>query len=99
MSRILPLVAMLLATALAGPLLALTQSRPRPGEIVIVASLPWSEAPAVLIERAGGKRVGPDATPIAVLAIFEDRDFIASLKDAGAWLVLDGQSLSAFCGV
>jgi hypothetical protein len=67
---------MVLATVMAGPLLALAQSKPRAGEIIVVASPPCSEAPAVVVERAGGTLVGPDATPIAVLAIVESADFV-----------------------
>lgn len=99
MSRTFTLIGMFLAAALTGPVLALSQSAPIAGEVTVVAALPWSGRPADMVARAGGRLVGPGTSPLAVLAISDGQDFAKQLKDAGAWLVLDGRRLSSLCGV
>ncbi|WP_424932467.1 hypothetical protein [Amaricoccus macauensis] len=99
MSNALLIGAMLAGGVLAGPILAVSQSAPMPGEVVVVAVPPWAPSPEDLVARAGGHMVGPERTAVAALAVSEDPAFPDTLRGLGAWLVLDGRSLANICGV
>ncbi|MFN3613136.1 MAG: hypothetical protein ACK4WC_01055, partial [Rubrimonas sp.] len=71
---------------------------PQAGTPVVVVGPPWVSA-ADLAMRAGGRPVGPLQAPMGVLAVFEDPDFPARLRAAGAWGAFDGARLAALCGV
>lgn len=83
---------------LAGPVLALMSSPPVSGQPVLVITAPWGSTAEELIALAGGVPVGPVSAPIAIMATSDEVAFVMRLKQAGAWLVLDGQRLAAICG-
>jgi len=83
---------------LAGPVLALISSPPVPGRPVLVVTVPWGTGAEDLIVLAGGVPMGPVSAPIASMAMSDTAGFVTRLKQAGAWLVLDGQRLAEICG-
>lgn len=85
-------------TALSGPVLALAGAAPS-GPLVVVVSAPGAEARDAMIRRAGGSPVGPVRTPFAGLAMSEAPGFAERLREAGAWIVLDGQRIAQICGL
>lgn len=101
MSRLAP-VAALSAMFLSGPVLAIAGAAPSPGSILLVVTPPGLSV-AVVAARAGARPVDPfDAFMGGLVAAEEGRaspDLAAALREAGAWLVLDGSRLAAICGV
>lgn len=79
---------------LAGPIATLSQAGPADpdGPILVVG-----RDPEGAVARAGGRTIGSDAAPWAVLAQ-GDAGVIARLKDDGAWAVLDAGWVAALCG-
>ena len=81
-----------------GPLLALANSAPRPGEIALVVTWPGTD-PTALIEDSGGRIVGPTTAFMGTLAVAEDSVFLSQLRSNGALLVRDGTLIARLCGV
>jgi hypothetical protein len=86
-----------LIAALAGPLAALGAAAPRPDAPVLAIAPPWIDVDAV-VARAGGRPIGPVGAPLATLAQGEGAHFAERLRDAGAWMVVDGAALARLCG-
>jgi hypothetical protein len=77
----------------------LVMARPvQQGDIVVVIVPPWKNADSV-IEHAGGQLVGPWRAAFGQFALSPDPDFIPSLRQSGAWAVLNGNALAYLCGV
>ena len=93
------LVFAFLAVVLSGPLFALAGARPDPTSVLLVVVSPAGPGAVDVIRAAGGVPIGPNRAPLASLAAPAAPDFALRLRDAGAWLVLDGQRLAAICGV
>lgn len=81
---------------LAGPVVVLAAHPPLPGAPVLVIALPWHD-PDGIVALSGGARIGPEMSPMAVLAQPESPDFIARANAAGAIGVFDGQFLANWC--
>lgn len=72
---------------------------------ILESSDPQVNVPALVIafnavevvDTAGGRLVGPQQAPFAVLAI-GDRAFIDSIRGPGIWLARDGTWLAQLCG-
>lgn len=78
----------LIASAL--PLLA--TMAPRAGENVAVFASPFAgESALAIMARAEGQLVATTTSGKVVIARSEDPNFIAHLRKAGAWLVLDAK--------
>ncbi|QPM91607.1 hypothetical protein [Pseudooceanicola algae] len=87
-----------LGLCLSGPVLGLA-SLPRASHgLVLVLSGPWADREAA-IAAAGGHGVGPTWAPMATLAQAGNPDFGDRLREAGAFLVVDGTAVAKFCGV
>ncbi len=95
--RYIPVFAMFLSSALAGPVLALVSAPPVAGQPVLVIAAPWHGGAGRAIDAAGGRPLGPVSAPMARMAVSEDAEFAARLLGAGAWLVLDASRLAAWC--
>ncbi len=93
------IIALAVATTVFGPVaLALGSTEGRAGAPTLVIAPPWVD-PAAAALAAGGRPVGPTVAPLATLAVFEDADFAARLRRAGAWFALDGAAVARWCGV
>lgn len=88
---------MILLAALSGPAAALSAARPVGDGPYLVVIPPW-RAPEAVIRHAGGWPIGPTDAPLATLATGDGPDFLARLRSAGAWLVLDQAKMSWICG-
>ncbi|SLN49623.1 hypothetical protein AQS8620_02124 [Aquimixticola soesokkakensis] len=69
-------------------------------DIVVVVAPPWRDIDRV-VSQAGGAVVGPLRAPFAVLAQFDapiDAHITALARAAGAWTLLDGDTLASICG-
>lgn len=80
------------------PLLALTAQPPIAGQPVLVVVAPWDSLFGV-VEKAGGRVIGPQLATLGGLAIAEQPEFFQNLKKQGAWAVLDGRRTALLCGV
>ncbi|MBF9036334.1 hypothetical protein HKCCE2091_19005 [Rhodobacterales bacterium HKCCE2091] len=88
--------ALVAAVLVAAPVFGLTASAaPRAGAPVLVVAPPWSGGPAAVIDRSGGREIGPARAPFAAVAMLDDP---ALARAAGAWAVLDAAALAALCG-
>lgn len=83
---------------LAGPVLAIANAEPIPGEISLVIGPPWRSLEA-LVTASDGKLIGPGANRYGALAVSDNPDFFDDLKASGAWFVLDGTRMAQLCGV
>ncbi len=52
----------------------------------------------IRVAAAGGRLVGLEDAAFGALAASASPDFIERLRAEGAWLVIDGRPLAAFCG-
>jgi len=52
-----------------------------------------------VILNAGGQIVRPDRAPLAQIAASDTPEFSQRLRDAGAWVVLNGTRLATICRV
>lgn len=86
-----------LIAALAGPIAALGASTPRANEPVLAIAPPWVDVAGV-VDRAGGRAIGPWRAPLATLAQGHGAQFADRLRAAGAWIVIDGAALARICG-
>ncbi len=96
--RSLRILFLIVATGLAGPVLALASAHPVGGDVMLVVAAPWTDRDALILS-AGGAPVGPRSAPLGSLAVSDDGDFAAALMARGAWMVLDGRLLASICGV
>ncbi|CUH77465.1 hypothetical protein [Tropicibacter naphthalenivorans] len=71
----------------------------RADALVLVVGPPWSGGAAALVERTGGRLVGPVQAPFAALAQFDGVLPDAQLRAMGAWAVTDGQRIALICGI
>ncbi len=97
----MPILSYIMAFALvafSGPLLALAAADPVPGEIMLVIGPSASVQPAV-ITAAGGHLIGPELARFGALAQSDLAEFSHVLVEQGAWFVVDGRRIAAFCGV
>ncbi|MFT4783582.1 MAG: hypothetical protein ACI9IV_001320 [Paracoccaceae bacterium] len=83
---------------LIAPFAALFMLPAKAGAPVLVVSTPWASA-ASLIAKAHGDIIGPWSAPLALLAYSSDPDFIENLHQAGAFAVLNGETLARLCGI
>jgi hypothetical protein len=60
----------------------------------LVVSAPWGNRAAEIVEQSGGQVIGPTRAPLSVLAAGVSAK---SLKQNGAWAVLDPKALGVFC--
>jgi hypothetical protein len=81
-----------------GPVLALANAKPVPGEVTLVLASPGAEI-SELVAESGGRLVGPVTGFIGALAISTDPTFHSELKSNGAWFVFNGKQLAQLCGV
>lgn len=70
---------------------------PLSGQPVLVIFPPWVDGDA-LVERVGGKRIGPTLAPLALLATSDNANFEKKLQENGIWAVRDGTVLAQLCG-
>jgi hypothetical protein len=83
---------------LIAPFAALFMLPAKVGAPVLVVSTPWASA-ASLIAEARGDIIGPWSAPLALLAYRSDPDFIEDLHQAGAFAVLNCETLARLCGI
>jgi hypothetical protein len=95
--HVLSVALALAVTAMSGPVLAVAGAAPS-GTLVLVVSAPGPGARDALIRSAGGRPVGPSQAALAGFATSRAPDFPRRLRDAGAWLVLDGARIARICG-
>ncbi len=88
---------MALGLIMTGPLLALASVPVGKDGIVLVVSPPWRDVDRV-IDAAGGRRIGPVTARFGGLATGEGAEFVARLRQVGAWAVLDGTAIATLCG-
>lgn len=93
----MPLPAVLALALLAPAGMAAARLAPRPGGPVVVVAAPWDSTARVAAEAAG-LLVAPGRVEWVGLAYSPAPGFAASLREAGALLVLDGALSDAFCG-
>lgn len=86
-----------LSMALVGPFLSLLTLPAGADGMLLVVTPPWRDALAV-IGDAGGRPIGPEASVLGQFATSDTPDFPDRLRAAGAWVVLDGEAISALCG-
>lgn len=86
-----------LGLALSGPVLPLFALPGGTGAMLLVVTPPWRDSIGV-IERAGGRPIGPEASLLGRFATSDGADFPARLRASGAWAVLDGQAVATLCG-
>ena len=94
--KFLGMICLPVFAVLAGPVVVLAAHPPEPGAPMLVVALPWDD-PDGIVAQSGGARIGPEMSPMAVLAQPESRDFAARARDAGAIGVFDGQFLANWC--
>ncbi len=82
----------------AGPLLALASARPVPGEVMLAIG-PRAVLQHAAVPAAGGHLVGPELARFGAFVQSDQAGFAAALKKHGAWFVVDGRRIAAFCGV
>ncbi|MFY0691498.1 MAG: hypothetical protein JXR14_06180 [Paracoccaceae bacterium] len=90
---------MALGTLMMGPVLFALSSKPRLGAPVLVVAPPWEGGARAVVQTAGLDEIGPQGAALAVLALYGQPDDLERLAAAGAWLVMDGEAIAAFCGV
>ena len=81
--------------------LAILTLQVRPGATVVaVAFPPWWSAQQVFHAAGSAKAAIVRATALPTLLVVrpDDHDGLAQLHDAGAWLVMDAQAISACFG-
>lgn len=83
--------------ALAGPLLPLLTVPAADDGIVLVLSPPWNDAIGI-IDRAGGRPIGPEQGWFGTFATSDVPGFADRLRTAGAWTSLNATALAALCG-
>lgn len=84
--------------ALMGPAVMVLSLPAATHGLVLVLGPPWADRDTA-IEHAGGRGIGPVATPLATLAQADNPDFSARIRAAGPFLVVDGQAVASLCGV
>lgn len=96
--RIVAMICVILGPLIAAPVLALA-GRPIQTATTFLVVGPMNGLPDIL-QRAGGRPIGPTRAPIAVLAVADTHpaDFPDRLRAEGAWLVLDGTIAAQLCG-
>ena len=92
------LIATLMVVLLTLPLAVVSGAQALPNEIALVIAPPWAAAggPAAVVQAAGGREIGPNRAPFAVLAVLDAPD---AARRHGAWAVLDGRAVAQICGV
>lgn len=88
----------LTAAFCAGPLLALANALPAPGQITLVITWPGTDAVGV-VEHSGGRIIGPTMALMGTLAVADHPSFFSELRSNGALLVRDGTLIARLCGV
>ncbi|WP_366526262.1 hypothetical protein [Bradyrhizobium sp.] len=81
--------------------LAFLSLQVRPGATVVaVAFPPWWSTPQVFAAAASARAAIVRATALPTLLVVrpDDHDGLAQLHEAGAWLVMDAQAISACLG-
>lgn len=95
--RLYPAWVLGLGLALSGPFLPLFALPGGTGGMLLVVTPPWTNSLTV-IQDAGGRPIGPERSLLGRLATSDTQDFADRLRSAGAWMILDGQAVSALCG-
>lgn len=93
----LPLLGVVTLALLAPAGMVSARMAPAPGTPVVVVAAPWGSAARVTAEAAG-LLVAPGRVRAVGLAYSPEPGFAASLRRAGALMVLDGALSEAFCG-
>lgn len=75
----------------------LSMEPPNDGLVLVIVP-PWRGGEDI-VRGAGGYLVGPVQAPMAVLARFNIPVPIQSMRNDGAWAVLDGTQIAFICGV
>ncbi|MFT6426562.1 MAG: hypothetical protein ACJAYH_001177 [Celeribacter sp.] len=65
---------------------------------VIAIFAPWTDIEAAL-KTSGAFEIFPLQTPIAALLAPPNKTVRAALKQNGAWLILNGDTIASLCGV
>lgn len=81
--------------------LAILTLQVRPGAAVVAVALPPWWSTQQVFEAAGSAKaaiVRATALPTLLVVRPDDHDGLAQLQDAGAWLVMDAQAVSACFG-
>ncbi|WP_040604782.1 hypothetical protein [Sagittula stellata] len=97
-------MAVLVATLLlvTGVTLVMTVSAlpPRDGAPVVVIAAPWSPGASAMVRASGGRTITPwPQQGLAAMAVFDGRASADRLHGLGAWALVDGAGIAAFCGV
>lgn len=66
---------------------------PQGGPVLVIAADPLG-----VVERAGGRPIGPTSTRFAALSV-GDGNYAIRARENGAWFVKDGGWLAALCGI
>ena len=96
--RLLLSLALSLAVAGPGVVAFAALPDPAPGSAVLVVAGPLGDA-ETLVAAAGGRLIGPVQPRIGRLAASPDPLFAASLRAAGAWIIVSDPRILALCGV
>ena len=91
---ILPMMALI-----TGPVIVLAGSPSRVDRPVLVVSLPWGPSSEQIVQRAGGRLLGPESAPLGVLATSDASEFRSRLRAEGAILVIGASLIASICGI
>ncbi|MGR3564764.1 MAG: hypothetical protein ACU0FH_18945 [Heliomarina sp.] len=91
---ILPVMALM-----TGPVIVLAGAPSRGDRPVLVVSLPWGPSSEQIVQRAGGRLLGPETAPLGVLATSDVPEFRSRLRDEGAILVVGASLIASICGI
>ncbi len=91
-----PLVAAILIATATPICVLIQQNAPDPSSPVVILSAPWSSA-ARVAEAASGSLIRSGRIDSVGLVFVEASDPVGSLRESGAWLVLNGRLSNALC--
>lgn len=83
---------------ISGPLLAVLSEPPaHDGPVLVISLVPGLREQ--IIERAGGRIVGPQQAAFGSFATSNDPNFVQNLQASDVWFVVNGRRIAKLCGV
>lgn len=77
--------------------LAASASSMTVGDLVLVVSYPWGAKPSQIIVQSGLIETYPLRAPLGSLAVIKGPNDLNTLKENGAWLLLNGKMIATLC--
>ena len=85
-------------TVLTSPLLAIAaQGPPAMYGVALVVASPAGQSIGDILKASDMTDAFPGRAPIGAFVVLEDADSLQRLRENGAWFVIDGKRILAFC--